>query len=201
MSAGPGPRWRSGISRVGWAALRTAILAYLGVALVACVLQRKLMYFPSAAAVALPAGPRYAGIEEVSLKASDGVPLKAWYWPNKRPETLVIFHGNAGDRGDRLPWMESLRETGAAVFILDYRGYGGSGGSPSEEGLYRDAEAAEAWLSGRGIGPLIYVGESLGSGVAVELALRRPPAALVLQSAFTSAVDVAKAAYPYLPVG
>src|SRR5258705_5806470 len=96
--------------------------------------------------------------------------------------------------------MESLRETGAGVFVLDYRGYGGSGGSPTEEGLYRDAEAAEAWLTARGVAPLVYVGESLGSGVAVELALRRPPAALILQSPLTSAVDVGEAAYPLLPV-
>src|SRR5437899_614205 len=141
-----GRPWLKGtVLRFGWMALRTAVVAYIGIALVACVFQRKLMYFPSAAAVALPAGPHYEGIEEVSLTASDGVPLKAWYWPNRRAETLVIFHGNAGDRRDRLPWMESLRESGAAVFILDYRGYGGSGGSPSEDGLYRDAEAAEAW--------------------------------------------------------
>ncbi|MGH7378363.1 MAG: alpha/beta hydrolase, partial [Candidatus Methylomirabilales bacterium] len=94
----------------------------------------------------------------------------------------------------------ALRRTGAGVLLLDYRGYGGSGGAPTEEGLYRDGEAAAAWVEAQGLGPLVYVGESLGTGVAVEVALRRPPAALVLQSPFTSLTDVAARHYPYLPV-
>ncbi len=158
------------------------------------------MYFPSTAAARLPPQARYAAIREVDLSACDGTALKAWHWPGERPVTLLVLHGNAGDRSDRLPWMERLRETGAGVFVLDYRGFGGSAGSPSEEGLYRDGEAAAEWIEANAPGRIVYVGESLGTGVAVELAVRRPPSGLVLQSAFTSAVDVARAAYPWLPV-
>ncbi len=164
-------------------------------------MQRKLLYYPSGGPVELPPAAAREGLREVDLTASDGVRLKAWDWPDRKPLTLLIFHGNAGNRGDRESWLHSLRKTGARIFILDYRGFGGSEGSPTEEGIYRDAEAAVSWLASQGAGPLVYVGESLGTGVAVELAVRRPPAGLILQSAFTSAVDVGRHHYPFLPVG
>ena len=84
--------------------------------------------------------------------------------------------------------------------LLDYRGYGGSEGSPSEQGFYLDGEATLRWLGERGIRDLVYFGESLGCAVAVEMAKRHPPLALILQSGFSSAMDVARQAYPYLPV-
>jgi len=87
------------------------------------------------------------------------------------------------------------------VLLLDYRGYGGSGGAPTEEGLVDDAEAAARWLEGRGAGKVAYFGESLGCGVAVALAARRPPAALILQSGADSLVHVAQRAYPVFPIG
>ncbi len=180
--------------------ISAAMTLYLVVVGAACVLQRKLIYYPSPGPVAVPESARAAGLEEVDLRASDGVALKAWHWPGERPLTLLVLHGNAGNRGHRFPWMQALRRTGAGVFVLDYRGYGGSEGSPTEDGLYRDAEAAAGWLEAHGAGAVVYLGESLGTGVAVELALRRPPAALVLQGAFTSLVDVAQGAYPFLPV-
>jgi len=110
-----------------------------------------------------------------------------------------MLHGNAGHRGHRLDWARGFHELGFGVLLLDYRGYGGSDGSPTEEGLYLDAEAAVAWLRRRP-GGMIYLGESLGSGPAIELALRHPPAALILHAPLASAVDVGRAAYPYLPV-
>jgi hypothetical protein len=180
--------------------LASVALAYFIVALTACLFQRRLIYFPYPGPVPLPAGPRYDGLREVDLKTADGVGLKAWYWPGKRQLVLYVLHGNAGHRGFRLEWLERLRATGAGTFIVDYRGYGGSEGSPSEEGLYRDAEAGAAWLADQGVGPLVYVGESLGTAVAVELARRRPPQALVLQSPFTSLADVGRFHYSYLPV-
>ena len=96
--------------------------------------------------------------------------------------------------------MANLRSTGAGFFLLDYRGYGGSGGSPTEEGLYLDARAARDWILQHAPGELIYLGESLGSSIAVDLAAEHPPAAMVLQSGALSLVDVAKSAYPFLPV-
>jgi fermentation-respiration switch protein FrsA (DUF1100 family) len=90
---------------------------------------------------------------------------------------------------------------GWGVFLVDYRGYGGSGGSPTEQGLYLDGEAAADYLRGRGLQKLVYFGESLGCGVAVETAVRRPPAGLICQAGAASLVAVGKRAYPWLPVG
>jgi fermentation-respiration switch protein FrsA (DUF1100 family) len=181
--------------------LMSVALAYLLVALTAFLFQRRLIYFPLPGPVELPVNPGYAGLSEVDLKTSDGVGLKAWYWPGERQLVLLVLHGNAGHRGHRLEWIDCLHRTGAGVFLLDYRGYGGSEGSPCEDGLYRDAEAAASWLASSGRGPLVYVGESLGAAVAVELALRRPPEALILQSPFTSLAGVGSLHYSYFPVG
>ena len=117
---------------------------------------------------------------------------------------VLQFHGNAGSRANRLGWMHILREgLGCSVSVLDYRGYGGSEGSPTEEGLLEDGEAAAAWAAARGgeRRKLVLWGESIGSGVAVAVASRTPPpAALVVEAGFSSCVDVAAAAYPWLPV-
>ena len=173
---------------------------YLGLCFVLFVLQRRYLYFPSAEDGPLPGEKRFSGMEDVTLKTQDGLRIRAWYWPGNRPATLVIFHGNAGSRFGRRHWMADLHGLGYGVFLLDYRGYGGSEGSPSEEGLYLDAEAAIRWLGERAAGKLVYLGESLGSGVAVEMAVRHPPAAIILQSAYTSMVDVGRRHYFYIPV-
>jgi hypothetical protein len=181
------------------------LLWVLGVWLVltglAYLLQRRLQYFPDASDVARPAGPEFAGLAEVSLQAADGAALKAWHWPGTNPATLLFLHGNAGHRGHRLAWIRGYHELGWSVFIVDYRGYGGSGGAPTQEGLILDAEAAAAWLADRGERDVVYVGESIGCGVAVHLAARRPPAAMVLHSGARSLVDVGRHAYPILPIG
>ena len=183
-----------------WRLLRGLAVLYLVFAGLVYLFQRKLQYFPDPALVPLPHDPKYHGIETANLTTSDGLRLFAWHWPGRLPATLVIFHGNAGNRGDRLDWIEDLHGLGYGVFALDYRGYGGSEGSPTEEGFYRDGEAALRWLGEKGIRDLVYFGESLGCGVAVEMAERHPPVALILQSGFSSALEVARKAYPYLPV-
>ena len=174
---------------------------YVGVAGLVWVLQRRMQYLPDGASPQMPARDAAAGLREVELVASDGVRLRAWHVAGPRPLAFLLLHGNAGHRGDRLPWIRALQETGASVLALDYRGYGGSEGSPSEEGLVRDAQAGARWLDEQQAGALVVVGESLGTGVAVGLAARRPPAALVLVSAFPSLVPIARGAYPWLPVG
>ncbi|MHC5009776.1 MAG: alpha/beta hydrolase [Planctomycetota bacterium] len=174
---------------------------WLVVTAIAFFFQRQFQYFPAGGPVPRPTGPPYGDLEDVRLEASDGVDLHAWYWPNGDAATILFLHGNAGHRGHRLSWITRFHAMGWGVFILDYRGYGGSSGSPSEEGLYLDAEAAAAFLEERGAGPVVYFGSSVGSGVAVELAVRRPPAALILQGGSTSHVDVARRVYPFLPVG
>ena len=196
----------SGRKRIpGWMRLvgRWVVLlggGYVVLCTVVYFLQRRMQYFPDRSELSLPGGSSFRGIEDVTFRSGDGVRLRGWYWPGERTATLVIFHGNAGHRGHRLDWMADLHRLGYGVFLFDYRGYGGSEGSPSEDGLYRDGDAAIDWLAGRGVNELVYVGESLGGGVALAMAVRRPPAALIVQSGFSSLVDVASSHYPYLPV-
>ncbi len=143
--------------------------------------------------------------EDVWLTTADGVRLHAWYYPGKAGTNGLAFllcHGNGGNLSHRLDQYEALLRLGVAVLAFDYRGYGLSHGSPSEAGLYRDAEAAHDWLRARGYSgeQLVAHGESLGGGVAAELALRRPVGGLVLQSTFTSVPDLGSEIFPWLPV-
>jgi hypothetical protein len=180
--------------------LIVAALGLVGVAMI-FALQRKLIYFPDPSAPPLPPADAERGLEDVRIQAADGVGLRAWHRPAPDGRaTVLVFHGNAGHRGDRLDLVRHLADLGLGVLALDYRGYGGSEGAPTEDGLYADAEAAVRWLEGRGFTRLVYFGESLGTGVAVELATRRAPEKLVLEAAFDSAVAVGKRAYPILPV-
>ena len=174
---------------------------YLAVCLGAFVLQRRLQYFPDAAAVPVPPGARWRGLTPVTLRAADGVRLEAFFWPGPRDTVLLLLHGNAGHRGHRLAWMADLHDLGWPVFLLDYRGYGGSEGSPSERGLGLDAEAAVDWLASKGHLRVVYLGSSIGCGVATHLAARRPPVGMILQSGAVSLLPVAQHAYPFLPLG
>ncbi len=145
--------------------------------------------------------------ENVVFKASDGVELNGWFFPastNAHPRQLAILvcHGNAGNISHRLDTCVALLSTGVSVFEFDYRGYGRSQGRPSEEGTYRDAQAAYAWLRKKGFAGtnIIAYGESLGGGVAAELAVRETLGGLVLQSTFTSIPDMGAELFPWLPV-
>jgi fermentation-respiration switch protein FrsA (DUF1100 family) len=179
--------------RGAWGAAKLVATAYLVVVALVWIFQRKLQYFPDPEAPSLP-----AGAEDVLLEASDSTPLRAWHWPGA--VTVLVLHGNAGHRGHRLHIADGFRAKGYGVFLLDYRGYGGSGGSPTEAGLLLDAEAAVRWLRARGATRLVYYGESLGCGVAAALAAREPPSAIVFQSGADSLVSVGQKVYPWLPI-
>jgi fermentation-respiration switch protein FrsA (DUF1100 family) len=145
--------------------------------------------------------------EEVTFAARDGPRLHGWFFPAAadapyRHLAVLHCHGNGGNISHRLDVAAALLETGVNVLLFDYRGYGRSHGRPSEEGTYRDAEAAHAWLVARGFAPthIIAFGESLGGAVVAELARRAPLAGLVLQSTFTSIPDVGAELFPFLPV-
>jgi uncharacterized protein len=145
--------------------------------------------------------------EEVAFKASDGVELNGWFFPvntnsPRAQMAVLVCHGNAGNIGHRLDTCAALLATGASVFVFDYRGYGRSRGWPSEEGTYLDAQAAYQWLCQRGFAGtnIISFGESLGGGIAAELAGREPVGGLVLQSTFTSIPDIGAELFPWLPV-
>ncbi|HRC27668.1 MAG TPA: alpha/beta fold hydrolase, partial [Alphaproteobacteria bacterium] len=145
-------------------------------------------------------------MEGVEVKTDDGLALEGWFFPppeDSAKPVLVYFHGNAGSIQNRGPVVRPWMEDGYGVLLVEYRGYGGNPGSPSEEGLYEDARAWLGWLAGHGIadGRVIVYGESLGSGVAVQMAMEHPGLlAVVLQSAYTSLPDVARLSYPYVPV-
>jgi uncharacterized protein len=167
--------------------------------------QRRLIYLPFGE-VPPPAAVGLPRAEPVSFAAEDGVTLRGWFVPGSGPApkaTVIVFNGNAGNRAFRAPLAARLAERGVQSLLFDYRGYGDSPGSPSEEGLARDARAARRYLAERGDvdqNRVVYFGESLGTGVAVRLATEEPPSALVLRSAYTSLVDVGRHHYPFLPV-
>lgn len=164
--------------------------------------QRELQYFPARRDPA-PETLGLRGVDRVMLATPDGERLVLWHSPAPpgRP-TILFLHGNAGamaDRADRLAYYQS-RGLGAA--FLSWRGYGGSSGKPSESGLLTDAQTAYDHLRANGIGAgrIVLVGESLGTGVAVQTAAQNPVGAMVLEAPFTSAVDIARKAYPWVPV-
>jgi fermentation-respiration switch protein FrsA (DUF1100 family) len=168
--------------------------------------QRRLIYMPMIQRV--PAAREVlAGAVEVSFETADGLRLGGWFVPAVGGDSgaaVVVFNGNAGNRSLRAPLAASLSMEGFSVLLFDYRGYGGNPGSPSEEGLKADARAARTYLESReDVDPakVVFFGESLGAAVALEAAVERPPAALVLRSPFTSLTDIGRRHYPFLPVG
>jgi fermentation-respiration switch protein FrsA (DUF1100 family) len=172
-----------------WARLALAAGLLAALAMVSAIsflpwLEKQLVYHPDRRLRATPAAAQLS-FDDVWLTAEDGVRLHAWHVHAPAPvATVVVCHGNAGNISHRIPLAAALAREGLETLLLDYRGYGGSGGSPWEDGLYRDGEAARRWAEGRGL-PLVLYGESLGGAVAVELAVRRAPALLVVQSSFT----------------
>jgi uncharacterized protein len=168
-------------------------------------LQRQLVYFPDGSPVP-PAAEVIPGARDVELHTTDGLDLGAWFVPAARadePGTAVLLApGNGGNRAGRATLARALSRRGLAVLLMDYRGYGGNPGSPSEQGLADDADAAARALEDLGYPAerTIYLGESLGTGVVAALLARRPPAGVVLRSPFTDLADVGAHHYPWLPV-
>jgi uncharacterized protein len=170
----------------------------------AWTLQRRLIYFPST----LPPDLQVSGLggaAPVAFTTSDGLALNGWFVGAGGPGdfTVILFSGNAGNRAFRVPLANALSARGAAVFLFDYRGYGGNPGSPTEVGLRADARAAREYVLSRSdVNParIVYFGESLGAAVAAELAVEHPPAALILRSPFTSLTDMGEHHYRWLPV-
>ncbi|MFH1258547.1 MAG: alpha/beta hydrolase [Elusimicrobiota bacterium] len=166
-------------------------------------LEQKSLYYPEKEITGIPAT---LGIpfEQINFKTADNKILHGWYVPAKEAKITVLFcHGNAGNISDRLHRVKFFHELGVIFFIFDYRGYGKSGGRPSEKGLYKDALAAYDYLVSRNDlykDKIVVYGESLGGAVAAELCLRRKARALILQSTFSSVAKVAQPIYPFLPV-
>jgi uncharacterized protein len=164
---------------------------------------RVFMYFPDPTRVA-PMEVGLNGVKEIEIAVAEGVTLITWHAPAKDDKpTILYFHGNAANAANRAPRIELIRENGFGVLYVNNRGYGGSGGRPTEEDNVADAIAACDYLIGLGVpaGKIVAYGESLGSGQAVRLAPARPVVAVVLEAPLTSTVDVARRTYFWLPLG
>ena len=188
--------------------LTLLIAAAVYVLLIAYVyfFQARLIFFPNVPGRTLTATPSQIGLEfeDVRITTADRVDLHGWYVaaPAGAP-AVILCHGNAGNIAHRLDWLELFCGLGFAVLLFDYRGYGRSGGTPSEQGTYLDAQAAWGYLTnakGFSPGSIVIAGESLGGPIAAHLAKDVAPGALILVSTFTSVPNLARALYWYLPV-
>ena len=183
--------------------LLTLAAVYAAIVAVMYVLQRRMMYVPFGG---VP-NPVAAGVPEmrpVQLRTEDGLSLLAWWAEPRDPlkPVLAYFHGNAGDLGLRGHKLRPFLDAGFGTLLLAYRGFSGNAGSPTEEGLYRDGRAALAFIADAGVPPhrIVLYGESLGSGVAVQIGSEQRVGAVVLEAPFSSITDVAAAHYSFLPV-
>ncbi len=178
-----------------------AVAFYLGVVALMYVMQRSLMYFPETVRTA-PADAGLPEAQEVVLDTADGERIIVWHVaPHADKPVVLDFHGNGGALRYRIARYRPLVADGFGLVAVSYRGYGGSSGRPSEDGLFEDANAAYAFAKARYPAEgFVFWGESLGTGVAVALAAVKPAARLVLEAPFSSAVDVAASAYPFVPV-
>lgn len=193
---------KSAIMTLLYSALILVAAIYACINLFLFVYQRNLLYHP----VKELAGPHNYGIYEgqlVKLTTEDSIKISAWYVPPKHNEPVMVYlHGNAGNLGDRAEKLKSFVKHGLGMLAVSYRGYGDSEGSPSEKGLYNDARAAINYLKSQGINTkdTFLYGESLGSGVAIQMATEYELKAIVLEAPYTSIANRAQELYPYVPV-
>ncbi len=177
------------------------VLAAAALLAIGMKLENALLFFPSRT---LGASPEDYGLaaEVVEPQTEDGVRLFGWWIKGDGRRAVLFFHGNAGNAADRLERAKLLHDRfGLDVLLIDYRGYGKSGGSPSEAGLRRDARAIYEVARGRGFPPerIVAFGESLGSAVAAGLAAERPCGAVILETPFLSIRAMARRHYPFVP--
>jgi fermentation-respiration switch protein FrsA (DUF1100 family) len=178
-----------------------ALVAYVGIVALMYFAQRSMMYFPDTRRIP-PASIGLTQGEEIVLRTEDGEQIRVWHVPARDDKPVVIyFQGNGGGLDLRADRFRRLVADGTGLIALNYRGYGGSTGQPSEAGLLRDAAAAYTFAAERyPPARIVLWGESLGTGVAVALAAEHPVARVLLESPFTSTADIAAAVYWFIPV-
>jgi fermentation-respiration switch protein FrsA (DUF1100 family) len=185
-------------TKVRWAAALALATEALGLVFWMNPLER-LIFYPDPLLVAIPADVGLE-FEDVRFETADGERLHGWFVPGRRRETLVWFHGNAGNISHRVDNLRLLHDLiGTGILLFDYRGYGESSGTPSEQGLFADARGALRYLRARrdvDAKRIVYFGRSLGAAVAVDLAAEAPPHRLILESAFLSIRAMARAIFP-----
>lgn len=193
-----------GAAYLRWMLLWAGAIAfglYAGLVATLYLTQRSLMYFPETVRTT----PAQAGLPEartVPLTAADGVQITAWYVaPQDDKPVIVYFHGNGGALRLGVPRFRKLIGSGIGLVALEYRGYGGNPGTPTERGLIADGDAAYAFAAAHyPASQIVLWGQSLGSGVAVAIAAKRPVGRVILEAPFTSAAALAGLHYPYMPV-
>jgi len=176
------------------------VLIYICFVIFLCIFQRALIYLPDKSRPQI-----IDGAELARVQTADGLTLDGWYFKGQdiAKPTLVLFHGNAGHYGHRIYKAQYYLREGYGVLLAGYRGYGGNPGSPSEEGFFQDGRAYLDWLvNAQGVseGHIVLYGESIGSGTAVQMATEYDVAALVLETPFSSLLDVARQQYFFIPV-
>jgi hypothetical protein len=177
-------------------------LTYLSVLVFLFFFQRSLLYLPNV--------NNYFGdklkvdIKEVQIRTSDNINLIGWFHKKdlNKFKTIVYFHGNAGNLENRIHKLNHFKDMDVNFLIISWRGFSGNSGKPSEQGLYKDGKSAIDWLKKKGLveKDIILYGESLGTGIATQIAQNKKFAGLILETPFTSMVDAAKNVYPYIPV-
>ncbi len=186
--------------------IAAAISFYVLLGVLLFFMQERMLFLARMPGRQLEATPRDAGFDyvDVNFETADGVSLHGWYvYADNSRGTVLFLHGNAGNISHRLDSIAIFHELGLDTFIIDYRGYGQSEGKTSEEGTYRDADAAwEHLVTERGQDParIVVFGRSLGGAVAAWLATKHKPAALIVESSFTSVAEMAAHLYPFMPV-
>lgn len=176
---------------------------YIGLCVMAFTLQGAIIFHPRKR---LQVDPGIIGLSfhDIWLRTTDDVGIHGWYIPSGiQGRSLLFFHGNAGNIAHRLDSIKIFHDLGLNILIIDYRGYGKSQGKPSEKGLYLDGYAAWNYLTDELDVPsrdIIVFGRSLGGSVAMDLASRSSPGGLILESSFSSLLEVGKKHFPFLPV-
>ena len=195
------PRRAHMFGALKWIAIAAACI-YIGIVVVLYATQRSLMYFPDTSRTT-PAEAGLPEASEISLVAADGVHVTAWLAaPQGDKPVIVYFHGNGGSLRYSAARFRQLIGAGIGLVALEYRGYGGNEGGPSEPGLIADGEAAYAYAAAHfPVGRIVLWGQSLGSGVAVAVAAEKPVSRVILEAPFTSAAAVASMRYWYIPIG
>ena len=167
--------------------------------------QRSLLYHPSVDNYLKDeSSNKPTEIERVKITTVDKIDLAAWFYNKdiKKLKTILFFHGNAGSLENRTYKLNHFKNLNVNFLIIAWRGFSGNRGKPNELGLYRDAESAIKWLKSKGVieQNIIIYGESLGTGVAVEVAQNKNYAGIILESPFTSMINLGKKYYPFFPV-
>jgi fermentation-respiration switch protein FrsA (DUF1100 family) len=185
--------------------LLTAVGIYLLLAVLLYLFQNRMVFLANLPGRALVATPQDAGLrfEDVIIATSDGLKLHGWFVPAEQSKATVLFlHGNAGNISHRLDSIEIFHAMGLNTLIFDYRGYGQSEGIPGKQGTYIDAKAAwDHLVNYRGTAPerIIIFGRSLGGAIAAWLASENTAAAVIIESCFSSALEMARRLYPFMP--